>query len=223
MSNKTPSNSAPSTQLYLVDAGQNDVGQLAPALNALIDALPIAAVLLAGNRSQDDVPALRDLIAATQQRGVATLISDNVDLAQATKADGLHLSWRSSIVSDYSAARQSLGDDAMIGADAGKSRHDSTILAEAGANYVAFGVPPHVKDKETARTRQHNLIAWWATVVVIPVVAFDIETPDQTAELIKVGADFVAVTLPPLSGDQATLARWIADFSPLFPTETQTS
>ena len=34
------------------------------------------------------------------------------------------------------------GDRGIIGVDAGISRHDAMTVAEAGADYVAFGAPP---------------------------------------------------------------------------------
>ena len=77
-------------------------------------------------------------------------------------------------------------------------------LAEAGADYVSFGAPPHLTDRDKARGRREELIAWWAPLFEVPCVAFDVETPDEAAQLAAAGADFIGVALPgALSADAA--------------------
>jgi len=69
-------------------------------------------------------------------------------------------------------------------------------LAEAGADYVAFGIPPHVEDKPTARQRQTDLVSWWSEIFEVPCVAMDVQGQEDAAGLYATGADFVAVSLP---------------------------
>ena len=69
------------------------------------------------------------------------------------------------------------------------------VLAEAGADYVGFGAPPHLKDRDKARVRREELIAWWAPIFEVPCVAFDVETGEEAAQLAAAGADFFAVAL----------------------------
>ncbi len=45
---------------------------------------------------------------------------------------------------------------------------------EDGADYVGFGIPAFVKDRETAIERQIELIAWWSEIFEVPCVAFDV-------------------------------------------------
>ena len=48
-------------------------------------------------------------------------------------------------------ARSILGPGGIVGVDPGISRHDAMTLAEAGADYIAFGAPIHLKDRDKAR------------------------------------------------------------------------
>ena len=86
------------------------------------------------------------------------------------------------------------------------------LLGEQGADYIGFGIPAHVTDRDTAIARRHDLVQWWAEIFEVPVVAFDVETAAEAAELATAGADFIAVRA---AGDIATadLASWLGEFA----------
>jgi thiamine-phosphate pyrophosphorylase len=100
------------------------------------------------------------------------------------------------MASRYAEAREIVGGRFIVGGDVGRSRHDAMTIAEAGADYVGFGIPEHVEDRETARARRRELVAWWSEIFEVPGVAFDVDTFEDASELARAGADFVALPLP---------------------------
>lgn len=181
-------------QLYaVIEAGDAAPERLAAAL----EAAEIASVLVAPAAGGAlDAAAARPLVQLAQANGSAALIAGDARLARTLRADGVHLARVPDLVEAYAQAREILGAGAIIGVDPGLSRHDAMTLAEAGADYVGFGAPAHVKDRERARTRRDELAGWWAEIFQVPCVAFDVEDADEARELAREAhVDFVAVTL----------------------------
>jgi thiamine-phosphate pyrophosphorylase len=181
------------TQLYaVVEAGEAALGRLAAALSAaeiisLLIAPPAGGTL--------DAAVAGKLVQAAQRQGVAALIADDARLARTLRADGVHLGATRDPVGAYAEARSILGQASIVGVDAGISRHDAMTVAEEGADYVAFGAPAHLKDRDKARGRRDELIAWWAEIFQAPCVAFDVETAEEAHALAGAGADFVSIKL----------------------------
>jgi thiamine-phosphate pyrophosphorylase len=67
--------------------------------------------------------------------------------------------------------------------------------AEAGAEYIAFGAPARLKDRDKARVRRDELVAWWGELFEVPCVALDVETRGEAETHVRAGADFIAVRL----------------------------
>ena len=107
---------------------------------------------------------LADSVAAIQAAGIATLISGDAALARVVKADGVHIPPSKSALAAYREARDILGGRFIVGVDVGRTRHDGMVLGEEGADYIAFGIPAHVEDRDTARKRRlDNRINWLIT------------------------------------------------------------
>lgn len=134
------------------------------------------------------------LIGAVQAAGAAALIRDDARLARTLKADGVHLSVGNAKA--FEEAREIVGSRAIIGIDAGRSRHEAMVAGDGGAEYVAFGIPDHVGDRAKAHRRRCELVAWWSEIFEVPVVAFDVASAEEAGQLAAAGADFIALNLP---------------------------
>ena len=152
-----------------------------PRLAAALEAGDIAAVLLrsAGLPEAAARQAIESLRPIVQAQDVAFIIEGPPELALETGCDGIHLPSEPRAIS---AARGSLGEDGIVGAQCGVSRHQALLSAEAGADYVAF------IGEEDAMV---ELLSWWQETMLVPCVAF---ADDGSAlALARAGADFLAV------------------------------
>ena len=187
--------SGPQTYLVL-DVSPSGLAEARLCLAAAFEAAPLASVLLRPDAGHAlEPPAAKTLIEIIQAKDAAALVADDAALARTLRADGVHLSWSKEQRRRFAEAREELGERFVVGADAGRFRHDAMELAEAGASYVAFGIPPHVEDRATAEERQTGLVFWWSEIFEIPCVAFDVVDAAAAGRLAAAGADFVAVSI----------------------------
>ncbi len=121
---------------------------------------------------------------------VPLLINDDVDLASACAADGVHLG-RDDL--DVASARARLPAGSLIGVSC-YNRFDLAHQAAAqGADYVAFGSFYPSPTKPQAVRADPGLLRLARAELDIPAVAIGGITPDNGAALVQAGADMLAV------------------------------
>jgi thiamine-phosphate pyrophosphorylase len=178
--------------MLILEAGEGAAERLA----AVLAVVPVVSVIVRAPAGRPLTAAVAaPLVQLGQKAGAAMLIEADAELARALRADGVHLPVADDPAAAYDAARAWLGGRAIVGADAGRSRHDAMTLGERGADYVAFGIPAFVKGRAEAAERRLDLVQWWAEIFEVPVVAVDVEGLEAAGELTRAGADFVALTL----------------------------
>jgi thiamine-phosphate pyrophosphorylase len=172
-----------------------------------------ARLLQYRNKSVDDVArreqagALRDLC---RRNGATLIINDDVELAYALDADGVHVGAEDAAVS---VARARLGSGKIVGASCYDNLPRARIAAAQGADYVAFGSFFASSVKPGAVRAPLSLLPA-ARALGLPVVAIGGITLDNASELIAAGADAVAVISALFAApDSAAAAR---KFSQLF-------
>ncbi|MHA6206016.1 thiamine phosphate synthase [Dyella soli] len=137
-------------------------------------------------RRLTEARALRALCAA---RGVPLIINDDVALAQAAGAAGVHLGEDDG---DIASARLALGPDAIIGVSCYDSLERARQVAADGADYLAFGAFFPSPTKPHARRASFDLLRQTAALG-LPRVAIGGITPENGGSLVDAGADYLAV------------------------------
>jgi thiamine-phosphate pyrophosphorylase len=120
----------------------------------------------------------------------AVIINDDIALARACGAAGVHLGQSDSGVA---AARRHLGRQAIIGVTCHASLDLARAAQQAGASYVSFGRFFDSQTKPDAPGAAVELLTRARAALNIPVVAIGGITLDNGAALIAAGADYLAV------------------------------
>ncbi len=132
----------------------------------------------------------RALLQICRQKQVPLLINDDVELALAINADGVHLGQQdSSLIS----ARERLGTHAIIGVTCHNRLDLAQQAAAQGANYLAFGAIYPSSSKPEASHCSLELLGQAKAQFDLPIVAIGGITIDNIAPVIAAGADACAV------------------------------
>ncbi|WP_336367321.1 thiamine phosphate synthase [Marinobacter sp. C2H3] len=207
------------------------MGKLTPGLYAITDsrlcppdqlvtaveaAVGGGAVMVQYREKQAPAPEklrqARDLSAVCRAGGALFLINDDPELARRVNADGVHVGQDDE---SAAAARQRLGEHAVIGVTC----HGRLALAEAargnGADYVAFGRFYTSGTKPDAPEADLSVLSN-ARPLGLPVCAIGGITIDNGAPLIQAGADLLAVVGGLFGGRPDEIEQRARAFSRLF-------
>lgn len=176
----------PGPRLYLLSPRLTSTtsAEFTRQLTPLLAAADIAALLL----RFAEPPAVGDkslaaLCRAIQDRDIACLVADDIELALAAGADGVHLA----DAAGHAAARRRLGRDGIIGV-ACATRDDAMTAADEGADYIMFGEPDAAPTPATT-----ELARWWSEMMIVPCVVACAADRQSVDEATRTGAEFIAV------------------------------
>ncbi len=122
--------------------------------------------------------------------GVPFIVNDDLALALAVDADGLHLGGDDG---DLAAARAQLGPDKLLGASCYNRMELALEARERGADHIAFGAMYPSSIKPDAVRAPLTLFGQAATAVGLPAVAIGGITLDNAPSIIRAGAHAIAV------------------------------
>jgi thiamine-phosphate pyrophosphorylase len=182
-------------------------------------ALAVQAALRGGARliqyraksAPDRLAEAQAALAECRAFDVPLIINDDVELALAIKADGVHLGKDDGSIRQ---AREWLGRQAIIGVSCYDSVERALEAERQGASYVAFGRFFPSASKPHAPCARLETLTLAKQKLIIPIVAIGGITPDNGRILLEAGADMLAVIDAVFGGDdpeQDALA-----FQPLF-------
>jgi thiamine-phosphate pyrophosphorylase len=179
----------PGRGLYLITPDEADTARLLDRVAPLL-ALGVAALQLR-NKLADAALRRRQALALLplcRAAGTPLLINDDWQAAADTGADGVHLGGRDG---DLAQVRAILGPRAIIGASCYNNLERASQAAAQGASYLAFGAFFPSTSKPGVARAAPGLLAQ-AAKLGLPLVAIGGITPDNAAQVIAAGADYVA-------------------------------
>lgn len=131
----------------------------------------------------------QEIMPLCRQYGVPFVIDDDVELAKAVGADGVHVGQEDMACT---LARKELGPDAIVGVSA--QTVEQAVKAEKdGADYLGVGAVFPTGSKADAVEVDHNTVKAICDAVSIPVVAIGGITKDNIHELDGLGLDGISV------------------------------
>lgn len=131
--------------------------------------------------------ALRELCA---MHHALFIVNDDIALAAAVRADGVHLG---AADGDISCARQMYGTQMLIGATCQNDIARAAIMQQAGADYCAFGAVFSSSTKPAAPCCDLTVIGRARQKIELPIVAIGGITAQNAGAVFAAGADAVAV------------------------------
>ncbi|MGQ8875453.1 thiamine phosphate synthase [Paenibacillus sp. TSA_86.1] len=125
------------------------------------------------------------------QHGIPFIVNDDVELAVAVEADGVHVGQDDA---DAALVRARIGDGRMLGVSA-HSALEARRAMQASADYLGVGpmYPTRSKADAHAVLGPAGVAELRAAGIAVPVVGIGGITPDTAAAVMAAGADGVAV------------------------------
>jgi len=149
-------------------------------------ALEGGIALLQYRRKQRDLQEAREVAALARRHGVPLIVNDDVELALALGAQGVHLGRDDG---DLGAARRRL-PGRILGASCYNDAELARRAIGAGADYVAFG---SVFASPTKPAAVRAPLALFAIGLEVPLCAIGGITVDNASQVLAAGADLIAV------------------------------
>ncbi len=131
----------------------------------------------------------KDLKKLCHEYKVPFIINDNVDVALAIDADGVHVGQKDMEVEDV---RLKLGPDKIIGVSA-QTVQQAKLAEKRGADYLGVGAVFPTSSKEDASDVTYETLKEICEAVSIPVVAIGGITQENVSMLAKSGICGIAV------------------------------
>lgn len=156
-------------QIYLITPPELELSTFPDLLAACLDRVDVGCVRLSmATRDEDRIARAADALReVTHARDVAIVIESHMLLVERLGLDGVHLTDGARSVLKI---RKDLGEDAIVGAFCGTSRHDGMTAGELGADYVSFG-PVGATPLGDGSRAGLELFEWWSEMIQVPVVA----------------------------------------------------
>lgn len=178
----------PGLYVITIDApGRGHIEVAKAAIEAGVSIIQFRDKQVSSRKLFDYAAHLREL---TKKANVSLIINDRIDIALAVKADGVHLGQDDLSLKE---AKRILGNDYIIGISA-TCFNEAVEAARNGADYIGLGpiYPTPSKDDAADPIGVEGLLSV-REAIDIPIVAIGGITADNIEEVVRAGADGIAV------------------------------
>jgi thiamine-phosphate pyrophosphorylase len=183
-------NGWPRRGLYAITPDDSDTRRLLRRAESVLD--QGIALMQYRNKGNDATLRLEQALGLKllcMTYGVPLIVNDDIALARAMQADGVHLGEGDD---DPAMAREELGDGALIGVSCYASIDRARLAKSQGADYIAFGAFFSSPSKPRAARAQPDLLRD-AKRLELPIAAIGGIQPGNVPMLQQAGADLIAV------------------------------
>lgn len=140
--------------------------------------------------TREMIEVARQLKHLCEDSDVTFIVNDRVDVAIASEADGVHLGQEDFPIP---LARKLLGETRIIGGSAVTLEEAQECLSE-GADYIGFGpVYPTTSKDDAGPVTGIDLLKEVVNAISIPIIAIGGVTVENTPEVMRAGAQGIAV------------------------------
>jgi len=140
--------------------------------------------------TREMIEICREIKRLCEDSDVMFIVNDRVDVAIASEADGVHLGQEDFPIP---LARKLLGETRIIGGSAVTLEEAQECLSE-GADYIGFGpVYPTTSKNDAGPVTGIELLKEAVNAISIPIIAIGGVTVENTPEVIRAGAQGIAV------------------------------
>jgi thiamine-phosphate pyrophosphorylase len=176
----------------IADAGSRTAqSHLALAEAILSTGVRLLQIRIKEGTTRDFVERAREMKAVCDHHGAALIVNDRADIAGLVDAHGVHLGQEDL---PPAAARQVLGASKWIGLSTHSLAQASAALAAGGIDYLAFGPIFATSSKKNPDPVQGlEALREVRRICPLPLVAIGGITRDRISDVLRAGADAVAV------------------------------
>jgi len=154
-------------------------------------------------KDSEAVVACREIYKLTKKKGVSFIVNDRVEVAKAVDADGVHLGQEDM---SFSSARKILGKEKIIGISV-ETVEQALKAVEGGADYLGIGpIYPTATKPDAGKALGIARLKEIRESVNIPIVAIGGINENNLEEVLRAGADGVAVISAVVSAPDITEA-----------------
>ena len=140
--------------------------------------------------TREMIEICREIKRLCEDSDVMFIVNDRVDVAIASEADGVHLGQEDFPIP---LARKLLGETRIIGGSAVTLEEAQECLSE-GADYIGFGpVYPTTSKNDAGPVTGIEILKEVVNAISIPIIAIGGVTVENTPEVIRAGAQGIAV------------------------------